>query len=206
MIVINFYGGPGIGKSTLAAEMFTVLKKNGIKTELVGEFAKDLVYDRAYNVMADQHYLFAQQAHRLWRLDQSGVEAAVCDSPLLLTLAYNKDPNNGYFNEFVMDTYKRYMNFDYILQRNPEYWEKDKRTGGVDRGIYMDSKIDAILMDVWHNLPEKIDVSNETATKNFISDVLLRVQDTIKEDKSIKKGRDEKKLLTDEPWKEAIIA
>ena len=46
MICINFYGGPGIGKSTMAAKMFAALKTAGVKTELVGEFAKDLVYDR----------------------------------------------------------------------------------------------------------------------------------------------------------------
>jgi nicotinamide riboside kinase len=147
MICINFYGGPGIGKSTLAARVFAQLKMAGIKTELVGEFAKDLVYDKAYNVMADQHYLFAQQAHRIWRLAQSGVEVAVCDSPLLLNIAYNQDPNNGYFNQFVIDTYKRYVNFDYVLDRNEEYWKIDKRNGDVDEAKLMDDKIDAVLLD-----------------------------------------------------------
>ena len=204
MICINFYGGPGIGKSTMAAKMFAALKTAGVKTELVGEFAKDLVYDRAYNVMADQHYLFAQQAHRLWRLDKYGVEVAVCDSPLLLALAYNKDPQNGCFTEFAIDTYKRYTNFDYVLGRNPVFWEKDKRSGDVERGIQVDNKIDAILLDVWHDFPEKLNVDDPVLVEDFITSVVLRVKDTLKENAIIEELKARKtEHLSDEPWKVA---
>ena len=205
MICINFYGGPGIGKSTLAARVYSQLKIEGIKTELVGEFAKDLVYEKAYNVMADQHYLFAQQAHRLWRLAQSGVEVAVCDSPLLLNMAYNQDPNNGYFNQFVIDTYKRYDNFDYVLARNEEYWEKDKRDGKVEDAIQMDKKIDAVLLDVWHDFPEKVDVSCEGYVYEFAWDIIQRVRDWLQEDKNIEGLKVVKPAvkLQDEPWKAA---
>ena len=44
MKVINFYGGAGIGKSTIAADIFSKLKRKGHKTELVGEYAKWLWY------------------------------------------------------------------------------------------------------------------------------------------------------------------
>lgn len=205
MICINFYGGPGIGKSTLAARVFAMLKAEGIKTELVGEFAKGLVYDKAYNVMADQHYLFAQQAHRLWRLAQSGVEVAVCDSPLLLNIAYNQDPNNGYFNQFVIDTYKRYDNFDYVLDRNDEYWKIDKRNGNVEDAKLMDKKIDAVLLDVWHDFPQKVDVSCEDYVYEFTWDIIHRVRDWLQEDKNIETVRAIKpaEKLQDEPWKAA---
>jgi hypothetical protein len=205
MICINFYGGPGIGKSTLAARVFAMLKTKGVKTELVGEFAKDLVYDKAYNVMADQHYLFAQQAHRLWRLAQSGVEVAVCDSPLLLNIAYNQDPNNGYFNQFVIDTYKRYVNFDYVLDRNEEYWKIDKRNGDVEEAKLMDDKIDAVLLDVWHDFPQKVDISCEAYVHNLAWDIADRVRDWLQEDENIETVKVIKpaEKLQDEPWKAA---
>ena len=44
MKVLNFYGGAGIGKSTIAADIFSKLKRKGHKTELVGEYAKWLWY------------------------------------------------------------------------------------------------------------------------------------------------------------------
>lgn len=207
MICINFYGGPGIGKSTLAARTFAMLKAQGIRSEFVGEFAKDLVYDKAYDVMADQTYLFAQQNHRLWRLKNSGVEVAVCDSPLLLNIAYNQDPNNGYFNQFVVDTYKRYVNFDYVLERNPEYWEIDKRGGDVQDAIKMDNKIDAILLDVWHNFPQKVDISCEQYVYHFVQDIIARVEDRLKEDNNLvtaKRANNVIELpLRDEPWRAA---
>ena len=34
MICLNLYGGPGVGKSTLAAEIFVELKRRGIRAEL----------------------------------------------------------------------------------------------------------------------------------------------------------------------------
>ncbi len=39
-IAINFYGGPGTGKSSMAAAIFSNLKNEGINAELVTEYAK----------------------------------------------------------------------------------------------------------------------------------------------------------------------
>lgn len=87
MIVVNLYGGPGCGKSTGAAYVFERLKEAGVVVELVTEFAKDLVWDRS-DALHDQVFVFANQYHRLARLEKSGVQVAVTDSPLLLSLVY----------------------------------------------------------------------------------------------------------------------
>lgn len=199
MICINFYGGPGTGKSTLAAEIFAELKHRGIRAELTGELAKELSYERAYNVMADQHYLFAVQAHRLWRLEQSGVEVAVCDSPLLLNLAYNRLQDDEYFVRFVIDTYRRYQNFDYVMARNPHYWAKDRRNGDIKDAIEMDKKIDRVLWNVWHDLPEKLDPELVPA----VNDISDRVEDTLEEEKALGRTRNMSQFVTysDEPWR-----
>lgn len=93
MKVINFYGGAGIGKSTIAADIFSKLKRKGHKTELVGEYAKWLWYQNAIDIVQDQLYLFAEQVHRLKTLERYGVEYAVCDSPLPLNIIYNNTPD-----------------------------------------------------------------------------------------------------------------
>ena len=54
MKVLNFYGGAGIGKSTIAAAIFSKLKRKGHKTELVGEYAKWLWYQNATDIVQDQ--------------------------------------------------------------------------------------------------------------------------------------------------------
>lgn len=38
-IVINFFGPPGAGKSSLTAKTFAKLKKMGVNAELVDEYA-----------------------------------------------------------------------------------------------------------------------------------------------------------------------
>jgi hypothetical protein len=91
MLVINFYGGPGAGKSTLAAEMFVYLRAlRGPNVELCHEFATELCFDQARANLKDQMYLLGQQWHRLWRLEQNKVEIAISDSPLLLGTAYGE--------------------------------------------------------------------------------------------------------------------
>ena len=45
MKVINFYGGPGTGKSVQAAATYCALKKQGLNCELVTEYAKDKLWD-----------------------------------------------------------------------------------------------------------------------------------------------------------------
>ena len=47
-LCVNLFGGPGIGKSTTAAGVFNLLKLHGIETELITEFAKDLVWEERY--------------------------------------------------------------------------------------------------------------------------------------------------------------
>ena len=86
MKVLNFYGGAGIGKSTIAADIFSKLKRKGHKTELVGEYAKWLWYQNATDIVEDQLYLFAEQVHRLKTLERYGVEYAVCECLLSVNI------------------------------------------------------------------------------------------------------------------------
>lgn len=51
MIVVNLYGGPGVGKSTGAAYVFARLKEAGVVAELVTEFAKDLTWGHSRAIL-----------------------------------------------------------------------------------------------------------------------------------------------------------
>lgn len=90
MLIVNLFGGPGCGKSTGAAYVFTRLKEAGVNCELVTEFAKDLVWDGRKDELADQVLVFAVQRHRLNRL-RGKVDVVVTDSPLLLSAVYYRD-------------------------------------------------------------------------------------------------------------------
>ena len=86
-VVINLFGGPGLGKSTIASGLFYRMKVAGFQVESVTEYAKDVVWDQAPTKFSDQLYITAKQNRKLWRL-QDQVEWIVSDSPLLLGLHY----------------------------------------------------------------------------------------------------------------------
>ena len=100
-IVVNLIGSPGSGKSTTAAGLFYNLKKLGINCEMALEYAKDKVYEESFKTMDDQLYIFGKQYHRMWRL-KNLVDVIITDSPLLLSIYYNKTKSN-YFEDLLLN-------------------------------------------------------------------------------------------------------
>ena len=132
MKVINLFGGPGSGKSTTAAGLFHLMKVAGYSVELVTEFAKDLTWDDSQNVLKDQMLVFAEQNHRLWRLEGK-VDFAITDSPLLLShIYYDLVGNCEFYNElqlgnkfldWVDNTFLNYDNINFFIRRVKPYIE-----------------------------------------------------------------------------------
>ena len=117
--VINLYGGPGCGKSTVAAGLFYELKCKGIECEMTGEYAKDKTWDENPEVLNNQPFIFGQQLHRIWRLNNK-VQFIICDSPILLSIIYSKE-NSDLFERFIGEQYNKYNNINFILDRTVKY-------------------------------------------------------------------------------------
>lgn len=87
--IINLYGGPGSGKSTTAAYMFSLLKFRGVNCELVQEYAKQWAWEGRPITALDQFHLWGDQQRResilLGRCD-----VVVTDSPLLLGVYFSR--------------------------------------------------------------------------------------------------------------------
>lgn len=122
MKVVNIFGGPCSGKSTVAAGVFNKLKEQGVNVELVTEYPKDLVWSERKNMFSEQDYIFAKQNHRLRRL-RGKVDYAISDGPLLMMLAYIPDDYPKSFAPFVIDMFKSYNNINYFLNRTHPYEE-----------------------------------------------------------------------------------
>jgi len=142
-IVVNLFGGPGTGKSTLASQIFTELKWKGVSVELVTEFAKDLVWEDRANALADQLYILGKQHHRIHRL-MDKVDVIITDSPLLLSLIYGEDKMPLSFGPLVYDVFNYYDNMNYFLKRFKEYDPKG-RYQNEDEAKELDEKIRGVL-------------------------------------------------------------
>jgi len=143
--IINLYAGPGAGKSTTAAGLFHEMKIRDYKVELVTEYAKDKVYEGHLGCLEDQLYIFAKQQRRLNRLIGS-VTWAITDSPLLLSILYNKDLSQS-FNNVVIEQYNRYNNYDFYIERVKTY-QQFGRTQTFEEAVVLDNKMKAILYDL----------------------------------------------------------
>jgi pantothenate kinase-related protein Tda10 len=114
-LVVNLFGGPGVGKSTCAAAIFSLLKLHNVNVELITEFAKDLTWEGRYKALDNQIYVFAKQYHKMWRV-RNQVEVMVTDSPILLSQIYGAC-NANCFNEMILHAFNEFNNLNYVLVR-----------------------------------------------------------------------------------------
>lgn len=173
-LIVNAFGGPGVGKTTACWHIASELKKKGIYTEYVSEYAKELVYEEKWDMLDDsmknQTIILAEQQKRLDRLIGK-VEVVVTDSPLLLSIIYANDKNDE-FEKMIINKFNQYNNFNLVVLRNKkqsfqqigrkqnleESIEKDKEIidlltkNNILFGTYYQSTLDVVVSNIEKNL------------------------------------------------------
>jgi nicotinamide riboside kinase len=121
MKIVNLFGGPGSGKSTTAAGLFSMMKMRGHKVELVTEFAKDLTYKKDFITLANQLAVLGEQDHRLRRLE-GHVDYVITDSPLMLSIVYAAGIySEQWFKRAAWGAFCTYDNINFLLKRAKPY-------------------------------------------------------------------------------------
>lgn len=143
-LIVNLFGGPGIGKSTIAAELFSQIKKNNKETcELVTEAAKDAVWENRFEALKCQPYIFGKQLFRIEKLIDK-VDVIISDSPLLLSCIYN-DKYKVSFNKSVIDIFNSFENLNFVIDREPSRFQIEGRYHTETESVDKDNEIILLL-------------------------------------------------------------
>lgn len=141
-LVVNLFAGPGAGKTTCAWEIASQLKKRGINTEYVPEYAKELVWDENYKALADQEHIFEVQANRINRLIGK-VDVVVTDSPILFSEIYGINNSNN-FKQRIWEEHDSHKNFNLFINRGLRF-EQQGRIHNLTESKEIDNKIKNML-------------------------------------------------------------
>lgn len=140
-LIVNLFAGPGAGKSTAAAYIFSKLKMAGINAEYVTEFAKDKTWEENQKVLNCQFYISGKQAFRLARV-YGKVDVAVTDSPIILGSFYTDEE---YIKTACIGEDGKYKNqLNYFIERRKAY-NPAGRNQTEDEAKEIDVKVRAML-------------------------------------------------------------
>jgi deoxyadenosine/deoxycytidine kinase len=149
--VINLFGGPGVGKSSIAAGLIHKLKKKHISCDAPYEFPKVLAWDNNKEAIKDQLYVLANQ-HRGIAKSYGKVDYIVVDSPIILSMVYKdyynnpqKSPSCLYLEEFdnlILKMHNYYDNVNIVLVRSKDGEHNEKeRYHNLNESIELDTTI-----------------------------------------------------------------
>jgi hypothetical protein len=146
-IVVNLFAGPGAGKSTTCAGVFSLLKLHGVECEMVTEYAKDMVWEDRKFIFKNQLYILGKQYNRFLRLKDK-VDIIVTDSPIFLSAIYGDGEVNA-FKDLVYSKFSEFLNINYYIQRVKPYHQIGRNQTEVeakDLDDIVKEKIDAYRM------------------------------------------------------------
>lgn len=118
-LVINLFGGPGVGKSSTAAFLFGKLKSLNYNVELIHEYAKKLTWKENNKVLGFQPYVTAKQMLLQYEC-MDKVDIIITDSPIITGLLYQGFGCSCNWESHVLDVFDEFENAVYFLHRNSD--------------------------------------------------------------------------------------
>ncbi|KWU24782.1 AAA family ATPase [Burkholderia cenocepacia] len=147
--VINLFGAPGMGKSSVASGLFWLMKSHHMSVELVSEYAKYLVLSgRSWQLTEEQTYLFAKQHHKQLIIERNNYEFAVTDSPLSLSEFYAPKGFYESFGGLVDEASARFENINFFVSRDLSagaHFENRGREHDREQSLEVEERMRAFL-------------------------------------------------------------
>jgi predicted ATPase len=114
-LIVNFFGGPGGGKTTAGARLFTELKIRGIDTEMDMELARQMILMEHTSALECQPYLFGVALYKL-RQTARNTDVVIMDSPLLLNPIYDRNASQA-LRALAIEEHNRFRNLNIFVER-----------------------------------------------------------------------------------------
>jgi len=148
VLVVNLFGAPSCGKSTLALLIGGLLKTEHphLASEVPDEVAKFLVYDEAPKALRCQPLIMGQQ---LWQIARcSGhADVVVTDSPILLSAVYGQEYGQDTPPSFLDVCHHYHCSFptlNYLVERRHAF-ETKARVQNEEEAERIDRHIRTVL-------------------------------------------------------------
>ena len=148
--IINIFGGPGVGKSTIAAGLFYKMKCKHLDVEIVFEYAKKLTYEKRFDILTSDQLTILAKQHRDISTIYNQRQFVVVDSPLLLSQIYFNPQTNpidsDLFIPLVIQLFNSYNNINFYIKRNDNLpFENKGRLQDLDQAKNIDDKVKNFL-------------------------------------------------------------
>lgn len=172
MKVINFFGSSGSGKSSNAAGLAYELKTEGLKVEIIHEYAKELCITKSEHLLENQIWVFANQYQKMKYLSEE-LDYVITDSPLLLSMFYGQKYNYKFETLYplIEDVFNSFNNVNLFLERNHP-WDSYARVETEEESLLDSSRLKEFLKS--HNTDYKVFETEKylpSTLKNFILDL-----------------------------------
>ena len=176
--IINFIGGPGVGKSTTALGVAYALKKRRLNIEYVAEYAKDVTWEGTHALLENQTHIFSEQFRRQFRL-VGKVDFVVTDSPLLLSCVYHQYNHHKLAHpdyvelvkEFYLASYQQFDNVTYLVKGGVRPYNPVGRNQTAEEAVEVHNTVIALLEE--RALPYKEILPEDAGVDQVLADLGL---------------------------------
>jgi nicotinamide riboside kinase len=144
-LIVNLFGGPGIGKTTLAARIFADLKARDIEAACPEEYAKIAIWQGRSYLLDNQLILLGRGWDTITSLAVK-VDVIILDSPLLLASHYAGSSEQEHFHQTVLDYHRRHDRMNILLERVPgATYSTSGRRETSQQAIGIDAQLESLL-------------------------------------------------------------
>lgn len=177
--VINLLGGPGAGKSLMAALVYAELKMRGKLVEFVQEYVKTLVWKEDFDKINNQMLICKEQYEMLKSVDGK-VEYIITDGPLLHGLYYGHlNPNNVSNREetdqYILDNIGKFKNINIFIKRGDFKYEQEGRIHSYEESLEADKEIKRLIEKHFAN--EWLSYESSAHAAKRIVDVIVMTEE-----------------------------